>query len=753
MSQTNAVVLCLAYIIGLLSTSVSWGSYGIIALGIAIGIFLSYVVNKGSGNALFNKWRRVKPSLFLVAGIVGFLATLYFQVRTPQPAINNISQFIGEGKQVVTLRGEVISLPRLTRSQRGQFWLEAKEINQTGKATEVTGKLYVTVPVLQSTGLYPGQAIAIKGILYEPKSAINPGSFDFKRFLQQQSTFAGMNGIQVNFTDSEQPAWGTWQVSKRIVRSQVRWLGSPEGQLVSSMVLGSKAVDLPYDIRDLFVRVGLAHALAASGFQTALILGLVLALSKGLSPEWQFGCGAVALIGFVGLTGLQPSVLRAVIMGFGALIGVATSRKIKPLGSLLVAATLLLLFNPVWIWDLGFELSFLATLGLVVTVPPLISKLDWMPKVIATLIAVPLAAALWTLPLQLYIFGVLPPYSLVVNILTIPLISVISIGGIVSAIAALISSTAGSAIALLLYYPTWILIWLVQFFAQLPGNSLAVGKIAIWQLLAVYGLMSLAWFLPWWQKRWWLVGVLVVSLVLFPVWHSTTGFRVTVLADKVEPIVVVQDWGKVLLFNSGNPSTARFTVLPFLQQQGINHIDWAIATNSLVDDKNGWIEILSQLPIKNFYSIAEDKKISQKVRSLNNGSYELLVAREQIVAGSTQIKLIDDRIPLWQVQIQSQKWLLVGNTKLSNGKTQAVSNNLASTQVLLFAEAFDADLVEAIEPEVAIAFSQDTASNTAHLKKIKTKIFLTSRDGAVQWTPNNKFELTIETAESNASLL
>ena len=747
MSQTNAVILCLAYILGLLSTSLSWGGYGLASIGV-----LGYIANKNYGKQSLYKWRDVKPRLFLAAGIVGFLATLYFQVRTPQPANRDISQFINNGNEVVTVRGEVSSLPRLTRSQKGQIWLDAQELNQTGKAIKVTGNLYVTMPLLQSTGLYPGQEVAIKGTLYQPKPANNPGSFDFKRFLQQQNTFAGMNGRQVNFTVDEQPPWGLWQVSKQIVRSQVRWLGSPEGQLVSSMVLGSKAVDLPYDIKDLFVRVGLAHALAASGFQTALILGLIMALTKKLSSKWQFGCGAAALIGFVGLTGLQPSVLRAVIMGFGALIGVVTDRKIKPLGSLLVAATLLLLWNPLWIWDLGFELSFLATLGLVVSVPSLVAELDWMPRAIASLVAVPLAAALWTLPLQLHIFGVVPPYSLVVNILTIPLISIISIGGIISAIAALIWSTAGSAIAWLLYYPTYILIWLVQFFSQLPGNYLAVGKIAIWQLLAVYGLMGLVWFLPWLHKRWWLVGAVVVSLVLVPIWHSATDFRVTVLADKIEPVIVVQDRGKVLLINSGNHTSARFTVLPFLQQQGINQIDWAIATNP-PNDNNGWMEILAQLPIKSFYSITKDKKIEQKVRSLNNGSFKVLGTGETVAAGSTQIKLDDDRIPAWQLQIQNEKWLLVGDTKLNSQKVQAVSRKIHSIGVLLFAKALDADLVKVLEPDIAIAYAQNTVSEAADFKKIKTKIFLTARDGAVQWTPNSKFESVIETAENNASLL
>ncbi len=746
MSQINAVILCLAYIIGLLSTSVSWGGYGIIA----IGFCLSYLVKRIYGRESFIKWRKFKPNLFLAAGVVGFLATVYFQIKTPQPAVNDISQFVNNIKQVVVVRGEVSSLPHLTRSQKGQFWLKAKKLNQIGKTIEITGNLYVTVPLLQSTALYPGQAIAIKGILYKPKSASNPGSFDFKRFLQQQNTFAGMSGRQVSFNDKEPPVWGLWQVSKRIVRSQIFWLGSPEGQLVSSMVLGSKAVDLPYDIRDLFVRVGLAHALAASGFQTALILGLVMALSKGLSPKWQFGCGAVALIGFVGLTGLQPSVLRAVIMGFGALIGVVTSRKIKPLRSLLLAATLLLLWNPVWIWDLGFQLSFLATLGLVVTVPPLIAKLDWMPNAIATLIAVPLAATLWTLPLQLYIFGVIPPYSLILNVLTIPLISIISIGGIFSAIAALIWSTAGSAIAWLLYYPTYILIWLVQFFYQLPGNSLAIGKIALWQLLGIYGLMSLVWFLPWLHKRWWLVGMVVVSLILVPIWHSTTDFRVTVLADKVEPVIVVQDRGKILLVNSGNVTSARFTILPFLQQQGINSIDWAIATNPLKDN-NGWMEILAQMPIKSFYSIGENKKVQS---SLNSGRYKVLVAGEKVVTGSTQIELTDDRIPLWQLQIQNQRWLLAGNRQLSNKTVQVTSQAIPSVQVLVFAKnIIDVDLVEIIKPEIAIAYTQSTIPKAVNLKKTKTTIFLTERDGAIQWTPDRKYESTIETAENNASLL
>ncbi|MHC5832337.1 MAG: ComEC/Rec2 family competence protein, partial [Nostoc sp.] len=95
---------------------------------------------------------------------------------------------------------------------------------------------------------------------------------------------------QINVLDQERK-WGWWQIRERIVRSQVRWLGVPEGPLVSAMVLGSKAVDLPYDIRDLFVQAGLAHALAASGFQTSLILSVILQLTRRAKKGTQFTLG------------------------------------------------------------------------------------------------------------------------------------------------------------------------------------------------------------------------------------------------------------------------------------------------------------------------------------------------------------------------------------------------------------------------------------------------------------------------------
>jgi len=784
MIQASGVVICLGYIVGLLFTAVPFGGVWVLVLGILGAVFLrrrritsTKALQKtekhpAKTNAVLPRQTNPKPIIWIVAGLVGLFASLYFQLRVPQPGKNDISLFVPPGnnnnqEQLLIVRGEVVSIPRLTRSQRGQFWLEVKRLdevkkqsNSAGMSKGATGKLYVTVPLLQATGLSPGEQVAITGVLYKPKAASNPGSFDFQKFLRQQGAFAGLIGKQINILEEENK-WGWWKIGERIVRSHVRWLGIPEGPLVSAMVLGSKAVDLPYDIRDLFVQAGLAHALAASGFQTSLILGVVLGLTKRTKRVTQFLLGSFALILFLSLTGFQAAVLRAVIMGFAALIGLALKRKVMQLGSLLFAATLLLLFNPLWIWDLGFQLSFLATLGLIVTVPPLTQRLNWLPPAIASLIAVPLAATIWTLPVQLHTFGVVPTYSILLNIISTPFISIISIGGIISAIPALILPDAGGVFAAVLHYPTDWLIKLVEFFSNLPGNSVAVGTISIWQLLVIYALIISVWLVRWWQQRWWFAGVIAIALVLIPVWHSANSlFRITVLAADREPVVVIQNQGRVTLINSGDEGTGRYTILPFLQQQGVNQIDWAIASNFQGNDSNGWLEVLQRLPIKVFYdySATPDNILAsqaiQKELPKSKGIYQPLSLGQTVNTGSTVVQLINDQLPVLQMQIQNQSWLLVGNLKSDELRQLLKNKALPHPQVLWCATESLKDLVLALQPQIAIAPNADLEEKiVSELSQSKTKLFFTGRDGAIQWTPKGEFEAFIQASENRASVL
>jgi competence protein ComEC len=731
MNRDSWTILCVAYVIGLLSTGVlgfapnpSWQQWIVIVLGLGFLSVLAAILIPQFWQRSPRRW------LWFLAGLVAILAVAYLQMRIPQPPSNDISRVLIEKNarsQFVTVEGKVLSQGRLTSNQRVQFWFEAKKLQKTKK--QVTGKLYVTVAVSQGTDIYPDQELTVTGILYQPSSPSNPGSFDFKAYLARQGAFARLKGLEIEDKGKE-PSWGLWQLRQRIIDAQIRSLGNSEGALVSSMVLGQRAVDLPHDIRDLFIKAGLAHVLAASGFQVSLLLGVVMRLTGSFSPQKQLTFGLCTLGLYVGLTGIQASVARAALMGVGALIALILDRKVRQLGSLLLAGTLLLLWNPLWIWDLGFQLSFLATFGLIVTMPALEKRLDWLPPAIATLISLPLAASVWTFPLLLHVFSMIATYSIPANILTAPLVAAISLGGMVSAGGAVIYPLAGSAIAWLLYYPTHFLLQIVQFFTNLPGSSLAIGKLSLGLMLLIYALMALVWLSQWWQQRWWLVGLMIVILIVIPIRYSRLNLvQVTLFATKQEPILVIQDRGKIILINSGDPSTAKYTLVPFLNQQGINQIDCAIAFASKSNSLKSWSEIETNLSIKRFLN--EPSSLSKK-----------------LAIGSTEIQLIGNSL---QLKIQEKTWLLITKNQLEEN-SQTIFPKTVS--VLLWPGKYlRREWLDLTQPKVAIAISSTVDEQTRQqLQQRQIQLYWTGRDGTIQWERDRGFQTALATTEQEPNL-
>jgi competence protein ComEC len=742
-----AIVLCLAYVIGLMiafDSSLRWGA---IAIAIPIAVILPRVWKQSP------KWQ-----LLLVAIVIAASASFYIEFRIPQLAANDISKFIPATaergtSQFTIVQGLVDSYPRVTRNQNSQFWLKATQLNdiqgeiQEGKlrpadvSRPVSGRVYVTVPLQSVTGLQPGVEVSITGTLYLPQANANPGGFSFRDYLSQSGGFAGMRGVQLRVPEESQTQQWSWgKLRQRIAAAQVKWLDVPIGPLVTAMVLGSEAVDLPFDLHDRFVRVGLAHALAASGFQVSLILNAILSLTrKRLSVVGQFNLGVVALLIFLGLTGFQPAVVRSVVMGMAVLIALRTKRQIDPLSSLLVAGTLLLIINPLWVWDIGFELSFLATLGLIVTVEPLQQKLDWLPPTIADLITVPLAATIWTLPIQLYVFKVFPLYSLPANVLTSPLISIISIGGTIGALVGSVIPIAGSAISWLLYIPTQLLIWIVDGFNYLPSTSFAVGQISRWQLFALYGLILVVWAVPKLHNNWKLPTLLGILLVIIPlaIW-KTTELQITALASNDQQILVIQDRGHTILVNSGNESATRFVMLPFLQQQAVNQIDRAIDFNRDQSALNSWQTLTAQIPIKEFYSIGADISDTGAIK------FQSLPVSKAYKFDRVEITTIKTSPAIFQIEIPEfkQKWLVIGDDTTDKAQPAIDLEQLTPAQTLYWSGAkLTNRSILSIHPKVAIAATANPDLETVKLlEKNQVKVYYTGRDGAIQWTDKDDFK-------------
>ncbi|MDY7015338.1 MAG: ComEC/Rec2 family competence protein, partial [Cyanobacteriota bacterium] len=372
--------------------------------------------------------------------------------------------------------------------------------------------------------------------------------------------------------------------------------------------------------------------------------------------------------------------------------------------------------------------------------PAITKRLDWLPPAIATLIAVPLAASVWTLPLLIYVFNTIATYSLVVNLIATPLISLISLGGMVSAAAALVFPPAGSAIAWLLQYPTQLLIAIVHFFTHLPGSSWAVGTISLGQLLVIYGLLLFVWLNPWMQRRWGLAVLAALILVVLPLaYQHSTQLQVTILPARSAPVVVVRDKGKTIAIASPDEDTARYTLLPFLRNQGLNALDLAIPLEN--PQKSGWKEVFANLRVKTVLGNAAAQ--NSNANDAKKPTYQPLQVGQPHQINSTVLQVLNPELPVLQLKIQGRDWLLVGNSS-SNPEARDRLLKLLPQQpfeVLLWSGApLDVETLANLKPNVAIAPSFAISPETQPQSQPQIQHYATERDGTVQWTPKRGWQ-------------
>ncbi len=733
--------------------------------GAAIAASISLGAAGLAAGVLPRYWRRgPRASLWLMAGAVGIFAALNYGLRYPAPALRDISYLLPQSdvagaQQIVT--GTVQDLPRLTRQGQGQLWLKVTQVRQlNAQGQDISsgtrqGKLYVTLPANQSEGLYPGQKVEVRGQLYAPALPKNPNAFNFRGYLASQRCFAGFTAKSVTPDKGQSPSpWALWQLRVRIAQAHEDGLGSPEGPLVSAMALGRKAVNVPYDIQDMFMQAGMAHTLAASGFHVSLVLGVVLAIMGHRAIADRFSnpvkakviAGGLALGVYVLITGGQPSVMRAAVMGAAVLTGLALERSVKPLGCLLLAVTLLLLWHPDWIDDIGFRLSVMATFGLMVAVKPIADQLEWLPTTLAAVAAVPLAAYLWTIPLSLYYFNTLTTYSILLNMVTTPLVMAISLGGMVSGAIAVVWPWLGAQVAWLLWLPAHLLIALVRWEVSLPGSALATGHIGLGQMFGLYGLYGLWGWGP--ARRRGLMALLIALVALGPLlYRGATLSQVTVLAAGQDAVMVVQDGRSPLVINSGTDKTAFYTVVPFLRQAGINRLTGAIHGDD--SDGENWRTIAEKAPIRKFYGASSALAVVPV-----GGQFQPLIPAQTQSIGRQRIQYLQEGARGLRLDLMNrQSWLLLPQLSPEQQRPWLQAHPGLQSEVLWWhGETLAAEVIDELGAKVAIASAREIDPDTEQLLRDRDiLVFCTERDGAITWSPRRGHEAYLATQPHRAT--
>jgi len=549
-------------LVGLALGSWSWGWVGILALA-GVGALWSW-----------REPRLPEAKFWALAAGLALLMGVYVQWRVPQPSATDISRWAPQRQAII--EAEVVTDPKAGASGQANVLVKPVRLIAPVEA-QPQGLLYVKFSQDAIKQLYPGVQVRFIGTLSVPRSATNPGQFDFRAYLARQGVFANFRAESLEVL-TQPDSWLT-NLRRRLVAAHVDALGSPRGELLASLVLGSNAVVLDPEIQEQFVRVGLAHLLAASGAQVALIVTNCLWLF-GRFPLWlrAIGSGLILLLYLI-IAGASPSILRAGLMGYAALFfllykeqnllnpgGVFRPESLRILAGVAIA---LLLWNPFWIIDLGFQLSFLATLGLLLSTPPITRWLDRLPPLIASNFAVCIAAYVWTLPLQLSAFGQLSPYALIANFMAVLVIEIMTIVGFISSLLSLISIGLTQILDWPLGFLLDGLILVVRFFANAPGSTLYPGAFSGVQAGLLYVLLLLAHVEP--GRRW--IGALgagAVGLILIPALLPGPNVELTVLEGGQGAIL--RSEGRTFFVGSGQEAWLKSTVVPYLQRRGITSL-------------------------------------------------------------------------------------------------------------------------------------------------------------------------------------
>ena len=281
-----------------------------------------------------------------------------------------------------------------------------------------------------------------------------------------------------------------------ILRSHIP--GKKEAGLAEALLIGYKE-DLDPELETIYAQTGVVHIIAISGMHLGLIYGLLILLFRLIKKHpvgrWiRVLLIATALWVFSLLAGSSPSVLRSAVMFSGLLLGEALDRKSVTLNTLAFTALVLLLYQPYWLGDIGFQLSFAAVWSILVFYPPLYRRFYFRYKVVDwfwQLVSVTLAAQVLTFPLCVYHFHQFPTWFLAANLVAVPLSNFILLGEIGLCLLSEWSSGADMIGQILSQAIQWMNQW-VGMVNQWPYAIWAPLSLTVTQTILIYGL----WIIP-----------------------------------------------------------------------------------------------------------------------------------------------------------------------------------------------------------------------------------------------------------------
>ena len=340
-----------------------------------------------------------------------------------------------------------------------------------------------------------GSQIIFNKPLQEIKNSGNPGGFDYKRYslfhgithqvyLKPDELFI-LKGKNENRLDKF--LYKTREGVLSILRNNIK--GEKEPGLAEALLIGYKD-DLDQALVQSYTNTGVVHIIAISGLHLGLIYWLLIKLFRPLLKrkhiKWLRPVLIIAgLWLFSLLAGAQASVLRSAVMFTCIVVGESLSKKTSIYNTMALSAFLLLCYNPYWLWDVGFQLSYAAVLSIIIFMRPICNWFYFPNKLVDfiwKLNAVTIAAQILTVPLSIYHFHQFPNYFLLTNFIAVPLSSLIVLGEIMLCAVSFVPVIA-TLVGRLLWWFIWLMNSYIERIGALPFSLWDGLQISIWQAM------------------------------------------------------------------------------------------------------------------------------------------------------------------------------------------------------------------------------------------------------------------------------
>ena len=544
------------------------------------------------------------------------------------------------------ISGQISSVPTIKGDGKVKFFFDVDKVGEE----EITGKTLVTIKLknkIKPTSPQDyliGNHYEIEGNLRQPFTATNPSQFSYDKYLRNFNIYTTFYSEEDLINSVSKPINLKYKVlqylnikREDVIKSHSKYVKSPNIEILGGIVFGDDAIAPPDNIKDSFIHSGLLHILAASGMNVAFISSFLFFFLARLRVPYRTRviCGIVAIIFYALMTGLGASVVRAALMLVFVLLGKLIDRDTHSVALLSFVALLMLIYNPSYVNDVGFQLSFIVTFGLLVSADAVMKYFNKMPLWLTGTIFVPIIAQAWVIPIQMFYFNTISLYSVFANIISMPILTVISCGGFISSVFALLSPISDFVCRVfdfVLNPCLNLLVFISNTFASFPHSLHITTHPSIFPIVLYYVILLLCVYLLHYglKNDKILKSIIALSLVL--------AFSATIKLPNNNFEVISFDVGNADAFLLKTPNNRRFIIdtgkpaydggksqadiilLKYFKDRGIKEIDGIIITHYDSDHAGGAIDLLNNLKVKTVYvnTLDNKKNLARKISETIN---------------------------------------------------------------------------------------------------------------------------------------